>query len=91
MSLKKRIVKIEKHQGTREDDRPWLGPYSQLKIDSIHDWLVMKEIVDDFYQKIKSGELENDEHTDKAMCLKILSAIRQSKQIPVPGERLATA
>jgi len=84
MNLKSRIKKLESNQGTKGDDVHMVGPLGRLKIDTIDEWLIMKEIVDEVYQKIKSGEIEDNEQTDDALCARIMEAISQSKQIPAP-------
>lgn len=89
-NLKTRIERLEQYHGIEEDDGLWFGPWSQLKIDTIDDWLIMKTIVDEDYRKMKSGEIEYNERVDEALCARIQEAISQSK-VSVPGERLAVA
>jgi len=92
MTLRHRIEKLEHHQGTKEDDVHIVGgSLGRLEINTIDDWLIMKEIVDEVYQKTKTGEIEDNEQTDEILCARIQKAISQSKQISAPGELLAMA
>jgi hypothetical protein len=90
-NLKARIERLEQHQGTKEDDYHMVGPLGRLEYDSIEEWQLACKIIDAEYQRIKAGEIEQNEQTDDALCARILEAISQSKQITVPGERLAMA
>ncbi|MBI5591670.1 MAG: hypothetical protein HY881_14445 [Deltaproteobacteria bacterium] len=84
-NLKTRLERLEQYQGTKDDDDQWLGPWSQVKIDTIDEWLVAKEIIDVDYQRVKAGEGEDAQ----SLCSRIMEAVSQSKQISAPGERLA--
>ncbi len=86
-NLKTRLERLEQYYGAKDDDGQWLGPWSQLKIDTIDEWLVAKEIIDVHYQRVKAGEGEDAQ----SLCSRIMEAISQSKLIPVPDERLAAA
>jgi len=90
-NLKTRIERLEQHHGTKEDDYHMVGSLGRLEYDTIEEWQVACKVIDAECQRIKAGEIEQNEQTDDALCVRIMEVISQSKQISAPGELLAMA